>query len=86
MGSQQSQGIHPKPVSDPLHAAQGQVPLAALETTHVCAMHAHELRERLLGKTPIQTVTPQVLTHGPLKIAFHRQEGFPPATFRSTDL
>jgi hypothetical protein len=72
---QQSEGIDIDPLRDPLQAFEGEIALAALDASHVCAVDAQHVGECLLAKTPGIPVGTQVTTDGSLQVALHAGKG-----------
>jgi hypothetical protein len=68
---EQNDGIEVYPARDTFQAPERQVALASLQTTHVGAVHAHDLSKSLLAEPQRLTVGAQVAPDGPLQVAFH---------------
>ncbi len=66
---------------DALHRSKCQIPLSAFQPTHVRAVHAQHLGERVLRQAMLMAVGAQVRTHRLLEIALcHMFEGVTGAT------
>ena len=63
--------VESKPESDPLDASECEVALAALDPSHVCAVHAELIRERLLAHASSFTMRTQVPPESALQVALH---------------
>jgi hypothetical protein len=57
--------------SNPLQRLQREVALAALQTTHVCAVDANEVSEGFLTETACLPISPKIPANGALQITFH---------------
>lgn len=68
---EQPQRVHPDRRRDALHRAKSQIPLATLDTTHVGAMNADQIGQRLLTETEPLTMLPEIAAEPTLKLPFH---------------
>lgn len=77
LSAQQLDRVQCDQPSDPLDRAEREVALPAFKAAHVGAMDPNEIGEGFLAQPPLLAVAPQILTYGPLKIAFHEAPDVP---------
>ena len=65
------QGREVEASGQPLNGAQGEVALAALQTTHVGTVHADDFGEGFLGQSAGSAIGAQIAPHCPLEVPFH---------------
>jgi hypothetical protein len=71
---EQVKGCEPDPRCEALDAAEREVAFAPLDGTQVGAVHAEQVRERLLGQPALDPLGAEVGAKSPLQVAFHRDD------------
>ena len=69
--AEQGQRVYVEHIRDAFHGLEREIPLAALQATHVGTVHAEHVCEGFLAEPAISPDRAQIAAQGSLQVAFH---------------